>query len=115
MTKPLSLLATTAALAAAAVLPAAGLAATAAHAGQTVAVHDKTAYVDNKAPGRIFVGTLLKGDSFKIDRVATVFHGPAKGVWYHGKATGKPGNHTDAKGHHITFTITGWVRAAAFS
>src|SRR6476620_11120937 len=61
--------------------------ATAASAGQTVKVTAKSAYVDNKAPGRVFSGTIFKGNAFKIDRVARVKTGPAKGLWYHGTAT----------------------------
>ena len=52
--------------------------ATAASAGHTVKVTAKSAYVDDKAPGRVFSGTIFKGNKFKIDRVARVRTGTAK-------------------------------------
>lgn len=94
----------TAIVAGAVLAPAAG----AASAGQTVKLTAKKAYIDNKRPGCCFSGTVFKGDHFKIDRVARVTHGSAKGVWYHGVAT------VDS-GKHDAFKIKGWMKASAFS
>jgi hypothetical protein len=90
-------------------------AASAAIAGQTVKVTAKYAYVDNKAPGRVFIGTIFRGNRFKIDRTARVTHGTAKGLWYHGTATVTGEHARDAHGKIKPFKITGWVKAAAFS
>jgi hypothetical protein len=103
--------AATAALAAVAAAPAAG-AATAAH---TVTVTAKRAYVDNKGPGRYFIGTIFKGNRFRIDRAARVTHGSAKGLWYHGTATVTGDHAKDVHGRSEPFKITGWVKATAFS
>jgi hypothetical protein len=100
-----------AALAAVAVAPAAG----AATAGHTVTVKAKTAYVDNKGPGRYFIGTIFKGNRFRIDRTARVTHGTAKGLWYHGIATVTGEHAKNAHGEIKPFKITGWVKATAFS
>ncbi|HZO35458.1 MAG TPA: hypothetical protein VFB41_01135 [Solirubrobacteraceae bacterium] len=89
--------------------------ATAASADQTVRVTAKSAYVDNKAPGRIFSGTIFKGNAFEIDRVARVKTGSAKGLWYHGTATITGDHAKNSKGEIKPFTITGWVKAGAFS
>ena len=86
----------------------------AASAGRTVTVTAKSAYVDDKAPGRVFSGTIFKGNRFKIDRVARVKTGPAKGTWYHGTATITGEHARNSKGEIKPFTITGWVKAAAF-
>lgn len=83
-------------------------------AGDTVKVTAKSAYVDNKAPGRVFSGTVFKGNSFKIDRVARVKTGTAKGLWYHGTATITGEHARNSKGEIKPIKITGWVRAAAF-
>jgi hypothetical protein len=99
--------ATIATIAAAALAPVAG-ATGAAHAGQTVKLTAKHAYIDNKRPGCCFVGTVSRGDHFKIDRVSTVSHGSAKGRWFHGVAT----VHGDKR--DPTFTITGWMKASDF-
>jgi len=64
-----------AALAGAVVAPAAG----AATAGQTVKVTAESAYVDNKAPGRVVSGTIFRGNRFKIHRIARVARGSAAG------------------------------------
>jgi hypothetical protein len=102
---------TIAALAGAVAAPAAN----AAGAGQTVKVTAGHAYVDNKAPGRFVYGTIFKGNRFRIDRVAHVTHGSAKGVWYHGTAT-VTGEHAEtAKAGIKPFKITGWVKASAFA
>lgn len=103
---------TIAALTGAAVAPAANAAA---KAGQTVKVTAAHAYVDSKAPGRFFSGTIFKGDRFVVDRVHRVKTGPAKGLWYHGSARLTGEHATNSKGEIRPFTITGWVRAAAFS
>jgi hypothetical protein len=95
----------TAIVAGAVLAPAAG----AASAGQTVKLTVKHAYIDHKRPGCCFIGSVFKGDRFKIDRVARVSHGSAKGVWYHGVAT----VHGDKP--HDTFKIKGWMRASGFS
>jgi hypothetical protein len=90
-------------------------AANAASAGQTVKVTAKSAYVDNHAPGRFFIDTIFKGESFKIARVVRVTHGGAKGLWYYGTAS-VTGNHAkDSKGVITPFKVTGWVKAWAFS
>jgi hypothetical protein len=102
---------TSAALAGAVAAPAAS----AAGAGQTVKVTAGHAYVDNKAPGRFVYGTIFKGNRFRIDRVARVTHGSAKGVWYHGTGT-VTGEHAEtAKAGIKPFKITGWVKASAFA
>jgi len=88
-------------------------AANAASIGQTVKVTAKQAYVDNKAPGRIVIGTVFKGWRFKIDRVERVAHGPAKGLWYRGTTVGAHAK--NAKGETKPFKITGWVKATAFA
>jgi hypothetical protein len=90
-------------------------AASAASAGHTVTVTAKRAYVDNKAPGRVFSGTIFKGNRFKIDRVARVTHGTAKGLWYRGTATVTGEHAKNAKGVIKPFKITGWVKASAFA
>jgi hypothetical protein len=89
--------------------------ASAASAGQTVTVTAKHAYVDNKAPGRAVSGTIFKGNRFKIDRVARVTHGTAKGLWYRGTATVTGEHAKTAKGEIRPFKITGWVKASAFA
>jgi hypothetical protein len=89
--------------------------ASAATVGQTVKVTAKRAYVDNKAPGRVFSGTIFKGNRFTIDRIARVTHGTAKGLWYHGTATVTGEHARNSKGEITPFKITGWVKAAAFA
>lgn len=103
--------ATIAALVGAVVAPAAG----AATAGQTVKVTAKSAYVDNKAPGRFVSGTIFRGNRFKIRRIARVTHGSAKGLWYLGTATVTGEHAKDSKGEIRPFKITGWVKASAFA
>ena len=90
-------------------------AANAASVGQTVKVTATRAYVDNKAPGRIIIGTVNKGDRFKIDRVARVTHGSAKGLWYRGTATITGTHAMNSKGVIKPFTLKGWVKAWAFA
>jgi hypothetical protein len=111
LSRTLASAATIAALAGAALAPAAN----AAYAGQTVKVTADHAYVDNKAPGRVVSGTIFKGNKFKIDRTARVKKGSAKGLWYHGTATitGEHARGNDGKIH--PFKITGWVKASAFA
>jgi hypothetical protein len=95
-------------------VPAGALAplAQAAGPGQTVTVRAKRAYVDTRAPGRVFSGTVLRGDRFKITRRARVTHGSAKGLWYYGTATVTG---TNAHGRITSAKLTGWVNAVAFS
>ncbi len=66
------------------------------------------AYIDAPAPGRVFVGTIFKGEQFRVDRSARVASGPAKGLWRHGTRTAR-----DAKSGRA-YRTTGWVRASAF-
>jgi hypothetical protein len=84
----------------------------AARPGQTVKVRAKQAYVDNRAPGRVFSGTVFRGDPFKIIRTARVTHGSAKGLWYYGTARVSGAN---SHGAITSFKLTGWVNAVAFS
>ena len=104
-------------VAAIAVLAGGALASTASAAsvGQTVKVTAKKAYVDNKAPGRIASGTIFKGNRFKIDRIARVTHGTAKGLWYRGTATVTGEHAKNSEGVVKPFEITGWVKASAFA
>jgi hypothetical protein len=85
-----------------------------AKAGQTVKVTIARAKVD-KAPGRAFIGTIFKGNRFRIDRVKRVTHGPAKGRWLHGTATVTGKHARGADGRIRPLQITGWVRATAFA
>lgn len=73
---------------------------------RTLTVCVKSAYVDAPAPGKIFVGTIFKGNHFHVDRSARVKSGSAKGLWHHGTriATNKKG----------TYKVTGWVKSSAF-
>jgi hypothetical protein len=73
---------------------------------RTMTVCVKSAYIDAPAPGKIFTGTIFKGEHFHVDRSVRVKSGSAKGLWHHGKriATGKKG----------TYVVTGWVKDAAF-
>jgi hypothetical protein len=73
---------------------------------KTLTVCVKSAYIDAPAPGKIFTGTIFKGNHFHVDRSARVTSGSAKGLWYHGTriATGSKG----------TYKTTGWVKASAF-
>ena len=109
-TRTLASLATIASLAVAALAPAAN----AASAGQTVKVTADHAYVDSKRPGFIIIGTVFKGDKFKIDRTARVKTGAAKGLWYHGTATITGEHAKDRNGVVHTFHLTGWVKAWQF-
>ena len=114
-TRILASFATVAALAGAALAGAAlAPAANAASAGQTVKVTADRAYVDSKRPGFIIIGSLSKGDKFKIDRVASVKTGSAKGLWYHGTATITGDHAKDRNGVVHTFHLTGWVKAWQF-
>jgi hypothetical protein len=73
---------------------------------RTLTLCVKSAYIDAPAPGKLFVGTIFKGNHFHVDRSARVKSGSAKGLWYHGTriATGSKG----------TYKTTGWVKASAF-
>jgi hypothetical protein len=73
---------------------------------RTLTVCVKSAYIDAPAPGKIFIGTIFKGEHFHVDRSARVKSGSAKGLWHHGTriATGSKG----------TYKTTGWVKASAF-
>ena len=97
---------TVAALAGASITPLASAVAAAAKHTRTLTVCMRSAYIDAPAPGKIFVGTIFKGNHFHVDRSARVKTGSAKGVWYHGTriATGSKG----------TYKTTGWVKASAF-
>jgi hypothetical protein len=68
----------------------------------------KSAYIDAPAPGKIFVGTIFKGEHFHVDRTVRVKSGSAKGVWHHGRRIA-----TNAK-NGKTYVVTGWVPASAF-
>ena len=72
---------------------------------RTLTVCVKSAYIDAPAPGKLFVGTIFKGEHFHVDRSARIKSGSAKGLWHHGKriATGKKG----------TYAVTGWVKEAS--
>src|SRR4051812_7336206 len=73
---------------------------------KTLTVCVKSAYIDAPAPGKVFVGTIFKGNHFHVDRSVRVKSGSAKGLWHHGTriATGSKG----------TYKTTGWVKASAF-
>jgi hypothetical protein len=75
---------------------------------KTLTVCVKSAYIDAPAPGKLFVGTIFKGNHFHVDRTVTVKSGSAKGVWHHGKRIA-----TNAK-NGKTYVTTGWVPASAF-
>jgi hypothetical protein len=75
---------------------------------KTLTVCVKSAYIDSPAPGKIFIGTIFKGEHFHVDRTAHVKKGSAKGVWHHGKRIA-----TNAK-NGKTYVTTGWVKASAF-
>jgi hypothetical protein len=97
---------TVAALAGSTIAPLASAQAAPAKHSRTLTGCAKSAYIDAPAPGKIFVGTIFKGEHFHVDRSARVKTGSAKGLWHHGKriATGKRG----------TYVVTGWVKASAF-
>jgi hypothetical protein len=75
---------------------------------RTLTVCAPFAYIDSPAPGRVFVGTIFKGEPFRVDRSARVGSGPAKGLWRHGTRTAR-----DQKTGRA-YRTTGWVRASAF-
>jgi hypothetical protein len=75
---------------------------------KTLTVCVKSAYIDAPAPGKLFVGTIFKGNHFHVDRTVTVKSGSAKGVWHHGKRIA-----TNSK-NGKTYVTTGWVPASAF-
>jgi hypothetical protein len=75
---------------------------------KTLTVCVKSAYIDSPAPGKIFTGTIFKGEHFHVDRTVRVKKGSAKGVWHHGKRIA-----TNSK-NGKTYVVTGWVPASAF-
>ena len=75
---------------------------------KTMTVCVKSAYIDAPAPGKIFVGTIFKGEHFHVDRTVRVTKGSAKGVWHHGKRIA-----TNSK-NGKTYVVTAWVTASAF-
>jgi hypothetical protein len=95
-----------AALAGSALTPLASADAAPVKQSRTLTVCVKSAYIDAPAPGKIFRGTIFKGEHFHVDRSVRVKSGSAKGLWHHGKriATGKKG----------TYVVTGWVKDSAF-
>jgi hypothetical protein len=96
---------TIAALAGSTIAPLASADAAPAKHTRTLTVCVKSAYIDAPAPGKLFVGTIFKGNHFHVDRSARVKTGSAKGLWYHGTriATGSKG----------TYKTVGWVKASA--
>src|SRR3954447_21880350 len=71
-----------AALAGSALAPLASADAAHAKHTRTLTVCVKSAYIDAPAPGKIFVGTIFKGNHFHVDRSARVKSGSAKGLWH---------------------------------
>ena len=74
--------------------------------GQVIRLTAAVARV-RREPGKILVGSLARGDRFRVDRTHRVRRGPAKGLWYHGTGTA-----TGARTRPLK--ISGWVRASAF-
>ena len=97
-----------AALAGSALAPLASADAGPAQHTRTLTVCVKSAYIDAPAPGKIFVGTIFKGEHFHVDRTVHVKKGSAKGVWHHGKRIAT--NPKNGK----TYVVKGWVPASAF-
>ena len=97
---------TVAALAGSTVAPLTSASAAPAKHTRTLTVCVKSAYIDAPAPGKLFVGTIFKGNHFHSDRSSRVTHGSAKGLWYHGARIV-----TTSKG---TFKTVGWVKSTAF-
>jgi hypothetical protein len=97
-----------AALAATTIVSAATADAARAKHSKTLTVCVKSAYIDAPAPGRIFTGTIFKGEHFHVDRTVRVKRGTAKGVWHHGKRIA-----TNAR-NGKTYVVAGWVPASAF-
>jgi hypothetical protein len=97
---------TVAALAGATVAPLASADAAPAQHSRSLTVCVNSAYIDAPAPGRLFVGTIFKGNHFHVDRSVRVKSGSAKGLWYHGARIA-----TNSKG---TYKTVGWVKASAF-
>jgi len=73
---------------------------------RTLTVCVKSAYIDAPAPGKLFVGTIFKGNHFHVDRTVHVKTGSAKGVSHHGTRIATEGKRT--------YKTTGWVKASAF-
>ena len=96
------------ALGATTIVSAATADAAAAKHSKTLTVCVKSAYIDAPAPGKIFTGTIFKGEHFHVDRTVHVKRGSAKGVWHHGKRIATNANNGK------TYVVTGWVPAAAF-
>ena len=97
---------TVAALAGSTVAPLASADAAPAKHSRTLTLCVKSAYIDAPAPGKIFIGTIFKGNHFHVDRSARVKSGSAKGLWHHGTRI--------AAGSKGTYKTTGWVKASAF-
>ena len=79
-----------AALGASTLTPAASADSAPAKHSKSMTVCVKSAYIDAPAPGKLFVGTIFKGEHFHVDRIAT---NPKNGK---------------------TYVVTGWVPASAF-
>ena len=75
--------------------------------GQLIRVTAAVARV-RREPGKILVGSLARGDRFRVDRTHRVRRGPAKGLWYHGTGTA---TRADARPQKLR----GWVKASAFA
>jgi hypothetical protein len=75
--------------------------------GQVIRVTKAVARV-RREPGKILVGSLARGDRFRVDRTHRVQRGPAKGLWYHGTGTA-----TGTRARPLK--LTGWVKASAFA
>jgi hypothetical protein len=95
-----------AALAGSTLAPLASASAAPAKHTRTLTVCVKSAYIDAPAPGKLFVGTIFKGNHFHVDRTVHVKTGTAKGVWHHGTRIATEGKRT--------YKTTGWVKASAF-
>lgn len=79
----------------------------AAKPGQLIRVTAAVARV-RREPGKILVGSLARGDRFRVDRTHRVRRGPAKGLWYHGTGTATGAGARPLK-------LRGWVKASAFA
>jgi hypothetical protein len=78
---------------------------------RTMTVCVKSAYIDASAPGKIFIGTIFKGNHFHVDRSVRVESGSAKGLWRHGTriATGSKGTYTrPSAGSSTPPSATSW-------
>jgi hypothetical protein len=87
--------------------PAAAAPKAAVKAGQVIRVTAAIARV-RREPGKILVGSLARGDRFRVDRTHRVRRGPAQGLWYHGTGTA-----TGTRARPLK--VPGWVKASAFA